>query len=63
VRCSMISDMKGKKVITISMSHIDLQNVVSGESITAKVKTNFETEVPYEVIVKHESKTKQDNIV
>jgi len=59
----MISDMKGKKVITISMSHIDLQNVVSGESITAKVKTNFETEVPYEVIVKHESKTKQDNIV
>jgi len=57
----MISDLKQKKVITIHLTRIDLQNVESGESITAKVKTNFETEVPYEVIVKREGKTEQDN--
>jgi len=53
--------MKQKKVITIQMTRIDLENVKAGEAITAKVKTNFESEVPYEVVVKREGKENTDN--
>lgn len=61
MRCCMLSDMKQKKVITIYLTRIDLQNVQDGETVTTKVKTNFETEIPYEVVVKREGQAEQDN--
>lgn len=57
----MDSNLKQKKVITVYMTKIDLMNIQHGEAVSAKVKTNFEVEIPYEVVVKLDGQKEADN--
>jgi|GEM_PF-2447771 len=56
----MNSKLKQKKVVTIHLTRIDLENIRAGESVKAPVKTTFETEVPYEVVVLLDGKKDED---
>lgn len=63
MRSFMDSQLKQKKVITVVMTKIDLLNLNHGEVLKSQVKTNFETEVPYEIVVKIDGQADEDNRV
>lgn len=50
----MDSKISQKKIINVFLNRIDLENIKGGESVRANVKTNFECEIPYEIVVKNE---------
>lgn len=57
----MDSNLRQKKVVTVYMTKIDILNIQNGETVSAKVKTNFEVEIPYEVVVRLDGQKEEDN--
>ena len=47
----MDSVIKQSRAIILHLTPIDLENIKNGETIKAKVKTSFETEVEYDIEV------------
>ena len=54
MKVSMDSKMSQKKIISVFLTRIDIENIRNGVAVEAQVKTNFECEVPYELIVRRE---------
>jgi len=62
VRAFMESQLKQKKIISINLTRIDLENLLNGETLTSPIKTGFEVEIPYELIMKREGVYDESNI-
>ena len=56
----MQSTLKSKKEITVHLNRIDLDNIRNGESLKALIKASFETEIPYELVVKLDGEKAQN---